>query len=53
MKQKTKKHYCKICGYKLMHVIIYDCSWYKCNNCGAVFEVEEYWEEENKEGEKE
>lgn len=41
---------CKICENKLTHVIVYDCSWYKCNVCEAVFEPEDYWSEENKEG---
>lgn len=43
MREKSDK-FCKICHKQLTQVIVYDCSWYKCDNCGKIFEVEEYWE---------
>lgn len=41
------KKICKLCKKaEVRHLIVYDCSWYECPICKAVFEVEDYWEED-------
>ena len=43
MKKRTDKK-CKLCNHEIDHIIVYDCSWYICPSCGAVYEIEEYWD---------
>lgn len=43
MKNNLTKKYCKKCNNLLRHVIVYDCSWYRCEKCNAIYDIEEYW----------